>query len=64
MLFSGEQIVWALDKEGQIQDDHNEEEGQALINHEENTEMTTIVVTETDKVSCLVLKMHKNKRLV
>jgi len=38
----------ALDKEGQIQDDHNEEEGQALINNEENTEMTRIIVTETD----------------
>merc|ERR1719205_530995 len=37
----------ALDNEGQIQDHHNGEEGKALINHEENTEMTSIVVTKT-----------------
>merc|ERR1712110_578869 len=37
----------ALDNEGQIQDNHNGEEGKALINHEENTEMTSIVVTKT-----------------
>merc|ERR1719264_1178924 len=37
----------ALDNEGQIQDHHNGEEGQALINQQENTEMTSIFVPKT-----------------
>ena len=41
----------ALDKDGQVQDDHNEEEGQTLLNHEERDgngiEMPTIVNMET-----------------
>jgi hypothetical protein len=41
-------LFGALDKDGQIQDRQNGEEGQTLINHGENTEMTSIVVTETD----------------
>merc|ERR1712130_183052 len=48
----GSQVVklfGALDKDGEIQDDNNrEEEGQVLINQEENTEMTPIIVTTTD----------------
>jgi len=42
-------LFGALDKDGEIQDDNNrEEEGQVLINQEENTEMTPIIVTLTD----------------
>jgi hypothetical protein len=37
----------ALDNEGQIQDHHNGEEGQALINQQENTEMTSIFVPKS-----------------
>jgi hypothetical protein len=37
----------SVDKEGKIQDDHNGEEGQALMSLEESTEMTS-VVTKTD----------------
>merc|ERR1712203_1213440 len=37
----------SVDKEGKIRDDHNEEEGQALMSLEESTEMTS-VVTKTD----------------
>jgi len=40
----------ALDKDGQVQDDHNAEEGQTLLNHEERDgngiEMPTIVNME------------------
>ena len=37
----------SVDKEGKIRDDHNGEEGQALMSLEESTEMTS-VVTKTD----------------
>merc|ERR1719305_2050267 len=37
----------ALDNEGQIQGHHNGEDGQALINQQQNTEMTSIFVPKT-----------------
>ena len=47
MLSQVSKLFDALDNEGQIQDHHNGEEGKALINHEENTEMTSIFVPKT-----------------
>jgi len=47
MLSQVSKLFDALDNEGQIQDHHNGEEGQALINQQENTEMTSIFVPKT-----------------
>ena len=47
VFFQVTKLFEALDKEGEIQDAHNKEEGQALIN-QEGTEMTSIPVPETD----------------
>jgi len=41
-------LFGALDKDGQIQDDNNREEGRALINYEEDIGMTVVNVTGTD----------------